>query len=319
MSEEKHVSLPVSLLVTIRESAIQLEHDGRASLAIRLLKQLLKDGDSHLPVAEKARSRAALGGMVWKQGSVGKAHALAADALSLAEECDDPMALSEALFVLGEVTYIEAAYMGRGDLDTAMTYHQRCLEMRLEVGNRHGESLSLSRIGVIHERRDEREEARACHETALAIAEELDFPDGMSRPLVHIGAAKETAGDLTGALADYQKSVAAVRRAHDVHALAFDLCNVAWATYRLDGELESALKLLSEALELAEGMGSKLAEMRVHQVTGEVCAVAGQSEKAKTEYEVAIDIGNTAGFMRFASFVQERLDELDGSTREETL
>jgi len=311
LTENRTIPLTPELVEAIREVAIRLEHDGRSAEAVRLLKRLLEVGNSHLLPVEKARLWAALGGMVWKQGSVAKARVLAADAVKLATKCDSPEALAEALFSLGEVAYIEAAYMGRGELGDAMAHHQRALEIRREAGDRRGESLSLSRIGVIHERRDEHDEARACYEEALRIAGELDFPEGMSRPFVHIGAAKERAGDLSGALADYRRSVAAVRRAHDVHALTFDLCNVASAAFRLDDELEPALELLREALELAEGMEFKLAELRVHQVTGEVCASAGRPEDARREYEAAMNIGDAVGLTRFAAFVRERLDALD--------
>jgi tetratricopeptide (TPR) repeat protein len=308
LSENRTILLTSELVETIREAAIRLEHDGRSAKAVRLLERLLKAGNPSLQPVEKARLGAALGGMVWKQGHVAKARGLAAAAVELAEESGDAGALSEALFALGEVAYIEAVYMGRGELGDAMAHHRRALDVRRETGDRRGASLSLSRIGVIHERMDEHDEARACYEEALRIAEELDFPEGMSRPFVHLGAAKERAGDLAGALADYRRSVAAVRRAHDVHALAFDLCNVASAAYRLDGELEPAIERLREALDLAEGMGFKLAELRVHQVTGDVYAAAGRTEDARREYEAAIGIGVAAGFERFADFVRERLD-----------
>ncbi|MBU1049085.1 tetratricopeptide repeat protein [Candidatus Bipolaricaulota bacterium] len=310
MSRKQSTGLSQNLVSLIRKAAVQLEHDGRASLAIRLLKQLLKDGDSHLPVAEKARLRATLGGMVWKRGSVEKAHALAADALSLAEECDDPLALSEALFVLGEVTYIEAAYMGWGDLDTAMTYHQRCLKMHLEAGNRHGESLSLSRIGVIHERRGDQEEAETCYEAALLIAEELDFSEGMFRPLVHIGLAKDRAGDLSGALVNHRRSLATARCAHDVHSLTFGLCNVAEVGFRHDGRLEPALALLREALELAKRMDFRLALCRVPLMTGEVYLEAGMPQDAEREFEQSLHVAEAESFPRFITYLGERINKL---------
>lgn len=314
MSDSREVSMTPELVDAIREAAIQLEHDGRSARAIGLLKELLKAGNSRLQPIEKARLWTALGGMVWKQGNVAKARVLAADAVRLSEECGSAEALSEALFALGEVTYLEAAYMGRGELGDAMAHHRRALDLRREMGDRRGESLSLSRIGVIHERMEQHDEAQACYDEALRIAEEMDFPEGMSRPYVHIGVAKDRAGDLKGALDDYRRSVAAVRRAHDVHALAFDLCNVAWAAYRIDGELDPALALLHEALELAEGMQTKLAELRVHQVTGDVYAAAKQTDDAQREYEAAIEIGDAVGLARFAEFVRERLGALTDSS-----
>ena len=314
MSDTRAMTLTPELVDAIREAAIQLEHDGRAAKAVRLLKELLKTGDSHVLPIEKARLRAALGGMVWKQGHVAKARVLAADAVRLAEECGSSAALSEALFTLGEVTYLEAAYMARGELADAMAHHLRALDIRRQLGDRRGESLSLSRIGVIYERMEQHDEARTCYEEALAIAEESDFPEGMSRPYVHIGVAKDRAGDVKGALDDYRRSVVAVRRAHDAHALAFDLCNVAWAAYRLDGDLETALELLREALEVAEGMRTKLAELRVHQVSGDVYAAAGRSDDARREYEVVMEIGEATGFARFAAYAHERLNALDSTT-----
>ena len=311
MPDTRTAPLTPGFVDAIRRAAIQLEHDGRSATAVRLLKELLNAGNSHLYPIEKARLWAALGGMIWKQGDVAKARVLATDAVKLAEGCDSSEALSEALFALGEVAYLEAAYMGRGELADAMVPHRRALDIRREAGDRRGESLSLSRIGVIHERMDRHDEAQACYREALGIAEELDFPEGMSRPYVHIGVAKDQAGDVEGALEDYQRSVAAVRRAHDVHALAFDLCNVAWASYRLDGELDPALALLDEALELAEGMQTKLAELRVHQVAGDVYAAAGRTDDARREYEVAIVVGDAVGLARFTGFVRERLGVLD--------
>ena len=93
--------------------------------------------------------------------------------------------------------------------------------------------------------------------------------------------------------------------------MTFDLCNVASAAFRLDGELEPALELLHEALELAEGMEFRLGELRVHQVTGEVYAAAKRAGDARREYEAAIEIGDAVGLARFAAFVRERLGALD--------
>jgi len=299
------------LLSAARDAATQLEHDGRSDLAIRLLKGLLKGllkaGGVSCPDTEAARLRAALAGMIWKRGEMAKARALAADALKIAERDAHDEARSEALFVLGEVAYIEAAYMGRASLDDALEHHERALELRRRIGDHRGESLSLSRIGVIHERMDEPERARACYEEALRIAEESDFPEGMSRPYVHIGVAKELAGDMEGALADYRRSVAAVRRAHDVHALSFDLCNVASAGFRVEGDLHAAIELLREAREYAEGMRFELANVRVHQVTGDVYAAAGRPGDARQEYEAAIAIADAADLAPFAAYVREKM------------
>ena len=136
MSDTKSKAISQELASLISKAAIQLEHDGRGSLAVALLRQLLEGGISHLPIAEQSHLRAGLSGIVWKQGYVTEGRELADSAVALAEECADPEALSDALFSLGEVIYIEEAYMGNLDLGQAMVHHQRCLEVRRKIGDR---------------------------------------------------------------------------------------------------------------------------------------------------------------------------------------
>ncbi len=310
MSGDTDGRLATELVTAIREAAIQLEHDGRPEPAIRLLKDVLRLGDARLPTVDTTRLRAALAGMLWKRGRMEKARVLATDAVKLAEEVGNPEALSEALFALGEVTYIEAAYMGRGTIDEALELHLRALDLRCEMGDRRGESLSLARIGVIHERRDEHDRAQARYEQALRIAEEIDFPGGTFRPLVHIAVAKDRGGDLPGALVEHRKSLAAARRARAAYALTFALSNVAVTAHRLDGKLDSALELLDEAEGLAREIDAKLSLCRVPLMRGDVYGAAGLEEEARRAYEASIRAAEAAGFLPLVEYVNERLARL---------
>ncbi len=315
--DEKTAPVPLELAAAVREAAVQLHHDGRGALAVRLLRRLLDEGAEPAVPAESARWTAALSEMVWVRGGMAEARELAEHAAALAEESGDPTALSEAVFALGEAVYHETAFYGRGEYAASMAHHRRALDLRRAAGDRRGESLSLSRIGVIHERLGEHDRAAKCYEEALQIAGELDFPKGAFRPLVHFGLAKDRAGDLPGALGDHRASLAAARRAHDVHALTFALCNVAETAYRNDRKLGPPLELLREALDLARGMDFRFGLCRVPLMTGEVYAEAGLPEDARREYAEALRVAEEEGFPRFVGYARERLDGLDGVGEED--
>ena len=299
------------LVAAIREAAIQLEHDGRSGLARDLAEALLQDERLGAPLAEQAHAHTLLANVELRQGAFGFAAEHATEAVALAERSGDSEALSAALYALGEVEYLEGAWRETKPLDEALRLHERCLEIRREADDLAGVSVSLSRIGVIHERLGDQDRAVACYEESLKAAESADFIEGTSRNLVHLGAAEDRAGNLEAALDYYERSVLASRPSHDVRALTFDLGNVASALARSGGDLTKASECLVEARSLAEGMDWKLGLIRVMQIEAYVSKAGGDTRAARTSLQTAADLSRRYGFAPFERRLSEQIEELE--------
>ncbi len=299
------------LAVLIRRTAEQLEHDGRSGLARDLANALFEDERLEGPPAERAHAHSLLANIELRQGAFGSAAEHATEAVALAERSGDSEALSAALYAQGEVEYLEGAWRETKPLDEALRLHERCLEIRREAGDVAGVSISLSRIGVIHERLGDQERAVACYEESLEAAEAADFVEGTSRNLVHLGGAEDLAGNLEAALDYYERSVLASRPSHDVRSLAFDLCNVASALARLGGDLAKASECLVEARSLAEGMDWKLGLIRVMQIEAYVSKAGGDASAARTTLQAAADLSRRYGFAAFERRLSEQIEELE--------
>jgi tetratricopeptide (TPR) repeat protein len=85
---------------------------------------------------------------------------------------------------------------------------------------------SLSRLGTIHEHLGNHDQALEYHNKAIKAAEEINYDEGLYRPITHIGAFYRRQNDLKTALTYYQRALEICRRIGDNQGLIFALGNV---------------------------------------------------------------------------------------------
>ncbi len=254
------------------------------------------------------------GGETWKHGDHDGARALLTEARQLAEAAEDKHALATVLYHLGELAYIRAAFMQAGDPQQAMDYHQQALALREEIGDQSGTALSLSRIGVLHERTQDFDRAVECFERALSISEEIGFPRGTIRPYTHMAAHHRRNGDPKTALALDQKSLEISEEIDDQESIVFGLTNLAGAAYRLQGDTETAIKHFRRALTIAEKRDFKLASGRIYHDLASVHQREGDLVQALAYLEKLSQMAHAVNYKMLSGLADRRIAEIKNKT-----
>lgn len=255
-------SVYTGLAIAVSSAARRYEMLGHTQKAIQLLGAILEFADPGGSPVGRALLMADLGGIVWKQGHYNKALELLTEAKTLAEKAGDRLILATALYHLGELAYVKVFMMQAGELEEALAYHEQCLALRREIADRPGMTLSLSRIGVLHERMQKYDVALAYHDQAVEMASAIDYPFGTIRPYTHIGGSHRRNGDLHMALTFYQKALDISRKVGSHEDIVFGSINVGWTTYCLHGDSETALDCFQGALKRLDFQSSLASQPR---------------------------------------------------------
>jgi tetratricopeptide (TPR) repeat protein len=310
VGSENVADIYTRLADAVSEAARRYEMLGHTRQAVGLLRWTLEFGEQDGSLQGKALLMADLGGIIWKQGHFDEALELLTEARRLAETVGDKSCLATALYQLGELAYVRAFMMQEGELQDALAYHEKCLALRQEIGDRPGITLSLSRVGVLYERMKEYEKAMAYHERAIELAEEIGYPRGTIRPYTHIGGGHRRNGDLRTALTFYRKALSIAQEIDSYENIVFGLANVGWTMYRLDGDFETAWGCFRRALELAEGMDFKFAIGRAYHVLGALYFNEGDMERALEYFEKLARLAVETGYKFFSGPANRHIQEI---------
>jgi tetratricopeptide (TPR) repeat protein len=302
--------LIAQLAVTVSETARRYETMGRPRDAVRVLETALTFGAPDLQPRDRALLLADLGGMLWKQGRHQEAQVRLAEARDLAAETGGRRALATALYHLGELAYVRAFLMGTGELDEAMDYHGQCLALRREMGDQAGVTLSLSRIGVLHERLGDQRQALANYQAAIQLAREIGYPPGLTRPYTHLGDHHRRQGELQTALVYYWRALTVAQEHHLQEDIALGSINVGWMAYRLTHDFEAAVGHFEHARRIAERLNFKLVLGRAYEALAELYDRVGKRQEALDHYLLLVDLSARAGYRRFLEPATRRLQAL---------
>ncbi len=174
------------------------------------------------------------------------------DAQKIAESIGDDGLLASCLLRLGCVYDHRQLFTFDGDYDMALAYYQGALVLAEQANDARSQAECLFRAGRLHEiHKHDTLTAVEFYERALAIATEGGCEEAASSPLTHLAHIDERNGDLEGALARHQLSLALKEEAGDAHSVASSLLNVGRILAR-KGEYGQALDYLHRSIEAAE-------------------------------------------------------------------
>jgi DNA-binding SARP family transcriptional activator len=95
-----------------------------------------------------------------------------------------------------------------GNYPEALSYAGRSLDLSREIGSEDGMAAALDSLGYAHQHLGRHAEAIHCYEQALGLHLEVSGNWGAAETLGHLGDARHAAGDLAGARADWEASLA---------------------------------------------------------------------------------------------------------------
>ena len=173
------------------------------------------------------------------------------------------------------------AYNSLGEYQQAIDFHQQFLAIAQQIGDRHGEAISLNNLGNAYNSLGEYQQAIDFLQQSLAIAQQIGDRHGEAISLVNLGRAYYFLGEYQQAIDFYQQSLAIAQQIGDRNGEAISLGNLGDA-YNSLGEYQQATECNQQRLEIAREIGSRGEE------AGSLIGL-GNAYDSLGEYQQAID------------------------------
>jgi len=147
---------------------------------------------------------------------------------------------------------IGIVYLTQGELDKALEYFEKALELNEELGRKEGIANQLGNIGIVYQGKGELDNALEYFEEALKVDKDLGNKEGIAADLGNIGNVHQIKGELDKALEYYGKALKKFKDIGNRIENARTLMNIG-DIFVLKGDKERALNYYLEAQDLAIG------------------------------------------------------------------
>ena len=214
--------------------------------------QLLTEGDTllqNLTVDDQAPAAVWIPVFELTKGIVllGRNNALAYASLSQAladfEKYETPSHLAETVLEIGKLFY------GKGEHDTALEYHQRCLALYEKLEHNAGISSAFLQMGFLSYHKGETDTMAEYFRQSLTFAEASGLPRLIASALRYVGSIPVIKSEFDTAIRYYQRSLALAESIGHKNAM-YDAFVALGGTYYLKGELDKAFDYYQRALTL---------------------------------------------------------------------
>ena len=155
------------------------------------------------------------------------------------------------------LTGIGAVYDSLGEKSKALEYYERALPLQQAVGDRGGEATTLTNIGLVYDDLGESSKALEYYERALPLLQAVGDRGVEATTLNNIGLAYSSLGEKSKALEYYERALSLQRAVGDRGDEATTLNNIAFV-YRDRGELTQAIETIDQAIALVEDLRSAI-------------------------------------------------------------
>ncbi|PMP77591.1 MAG: DUF2225 domain-containing protein [Sulfurihydrogenibium sp.] len=203
--------------------------------------------------------------------------------------------------------FLGLAYETKGDLDNALFYHSKSLNLVKKLGNREGEAAGLNNIAGIFHKRGELDKALEYYKESLRLTtNEKDKATIYNNiALVYIDK-----GDYKSAIEYFKKAIEIDERYGDYHKSGIHMLNLGDA-YRRVKDFKNAYYYLSEGLKRIQKVGDKYWEGTGLEYLGWYFRDKGDIKSAREYLNRAYEIFKSIGAEGNASEVLKDLSELD--------
>jgi tetratricopeptide (TPR) repeat protein len=151
-------------------------------------------------------------------------------------------------------SHLSSLYARSGDYQQSREYCEQALAIYRELGDSHGEAVTLANQGELLRNTGELQQARACFEQALLLNRQQSDPLLESALLHNLGLLYHTQKDYLQALSYYQESLKQAHGLKEYYNEGMILTNMGLLLYE-QGHQQEAVALLLAALRLRQSVG----------------------------------------------------------------
>ena len=193
-------------------------------------------------------------------------------------------------------------YYDQGNLEKALEYHEKSLDISEEIGDKKGMSFSYNNIGIIYKNQGNLEKALEYNEKSLDISKEIGDKKGIGKNYYNLGIFYDDQGNLEKALEYYEKSLEIYKEIGYKKEMSNSYNNIG-IIYADQGNLEKALGYLLKAKIIFE----------------EINIISGLDETAKALVELYEKLGNPQKALenhKLYVTIKDSLAKMDGIEKE---
>lgn len=213
-------------------------------------------------------------------------------------------------YKLGKVNQlgnIGSIYRAKGEMSKALKYHHDAIKIYREIGYKLGEAAVLGNIGLIYRAKGEMDKALKCHKDSLKIQKEIGFKQGEATQLGSMGPIYLEKGELDTALKYMKEALQTQREIGYKKGEATQLGNIG-SIYRAKGEYDEALQYMKDSLKIQREIGFKQGEATVLGNIGLIYYNKGDLDKALEYIKDAIKILDKFNLVYGRDILQNAID-----------
>ncbi|MGZ3931214.1 MAG: tetratricopeptide repeat protein, partial [Bacteroidia bacterium] len=205
-----------------------------------------------------------------------------------------PKHLAKSYNLLGVLFY------KKGDLNTALDYHNKALDLRIKCHDVLGIAHSQTNLGNIYTDLQQFEKAEVSYLKALAGYKETNNTERCAACLLNLGVVKQSLRQFDAAIENYAYALRMAEGINDQDLKSSCLNNLAFA-YGLKGDIEKAIATNENALKLRSMMENTLEAADSYLNLVPLYLYTKEPDKAKQYLDTAAYIGRTYGYAEISN------------------
>lgn len=229
-------------------------------------------------------------GVLMRRGENDEALEFANSALEALSEYESSVDNAEAPAAI--LNAMGLTYQQKGDMDTAMESFEMALDEYREIGNKRGESMVLNNMGIIHFSRGDLASAEPFYARSRDISHDVGDVQGRANAITNIGLIHQAEYRYQTAVEDLETALDIRRRMGDRGGVANSLINIA-IIYLSLGHIPRAREVLDEINQLCQVEDNMTWEWYEAFCRGELYRLEADLQAAMKSFEKARELAQT--------------------------
>lgn len=194
---------------------------------------------------------------------------------------------------------IGGAYNKLGDVEKAIEFYGKAVQISNQIGDKYEISLNLSNLGTAYQIRGEWQKSFDAFFKSLELRREIKHTRGEMLNLLKIGTLLKLSGDANRALQYFAQALEIIRRENLSKNYEADALENCGAAYLALNELPKAVEAFQKSLEIARATKSRRREAAVLNRLGEAGLQRGELTKASEVFNESLKIAVELGDKQF--------------------